>query len=143
MGDAPQRRPRIAVINDDTIFLELMQDLLENEEQYEVRVCKEWDSAYEFVKHTQPDLIIQDIRIGGEEHGWTILNVLTLDPDTRHIPMIVCSAAVTSLHEHQELLSRYGIRALPKPFDLDALLSTIQEVIAQASRQPRTPPSPE
>ena len=139
MGDEPPRRPRIAVINDDTIFLELMRDLLENEEQYEVCVCKEWDAAHDFVRHNRPDLIIQDIRIGGEEHGWTILNLLTLDPDTRQVPMIVCSAAVTSLHEHQELLSRYGIRALPKPFDLDALLSTIQEMIAQSSREETAP----
>ena len=63
--------------------------------------------------------------------GSTILNLLTLDPRTRPIPMIVCSAAIQSLHEHQEWLSRYGIRALPKPFDLDMLLTTIEEMIAE------------
>lgn len=125
----PSRRARIAVINDDTTFLELMRDLLETEENYEVLICKEWDHAYEFVKREQPDLVIQDIRIGGEEHGWTILNLLTLDPLTRPIPTIVCSAAIQSLHEHQEMLSKFGIRALPKPFDLDALLNTIEEII--------------
>src|ERR1041385_6707442 len=93
-------RARIAVINDDTVFLELMRDLLETEADYAVLICKEWDAAYEFVRNKQPDLIIQDIRIGGEEHGWTILNLLTLDPKTRPIPMIVCSAAIQSLHEH-------------------------------------------
>jgi CheY-like chemotaxis protein len=123
------RPARIAVINDDTVFLELMRDLLEEEQRYEVLVCKEWDGAYQFVKDQRPDLIIQDIRIGGEEHGWTILNLLTLDPRTRPIPMIVCSAAIQSLHEHQEWLSRYGIRALPKPFDLDMLLTTIDEML--------------
>ena len=125
-------RARIAVINDDTAFLELMRDLLEEEEHYEVLVCREWDSAHAFVRETKPDLIIQDIRIGGEEHGWTILNLLTLDPQTCHIPMIVCSAAVTSLHEHQETLSRYGIRALPKPFDLTTLLEAIEHTIGSA-----------
>jgi two-component system response regulator VicR len=124
------RRARVAVINDDTVFLELMRDLLEEEENYEVLICKEWDNAHQFVVEAQPDLVIQDIRIGGEEHGWTILNLLTLDPRTRPIPMIVCSAAIQSLHEHQEWLSRYGIRALPKPFDLDTLLETIQEMLA-------------
>ena len=123
------RPARIAVINDDTVFLELMRDLLEGEERYEVRVCKEWDGAYDFIKQERPDLIIQDIRIGGEEHGWTILNLLTLDPKTRPIPMIVCSAAIQSLHEHQEILDRYGIRALPKPFDLDTLLGAIQDML--------------
>jgi DNA-binding response OmpR family regulator len=123
------RRARIAIINDDTTFLDLMRDLLETEENFEVLICREWDHAYEFVKREQPDLVIQDIRIGGEEHGWTILNLLTLDPETRAIPIIVCSAAIQSLHEHQEMLSKFGIRALPKPFDLDTLLSTIEGMI--------------
>ena len=129
------RRARIAVINDDTTFLDLMRDLLEDDENYEVLICREWDRVYEFVKTEQPDLVIQDIRIGGEEHGWTILNLLTLDPVTRPIPMIVCSAAIQSLHEHQELLSTYGIRVLPKPFDLDTLLRTIEETLVDKRQE--------
>jgi CheY-like chemotaxis protein len=124
-------RAHIALINDDTSFLELMRDLLEDEEGYQVSICKEWDGAYQFVKDTQPDLVIQDITIGGQEKGWTILNLLTLDPATRPIPLIVCSAAIQSLHDHQQLLDKYGITALPKPFDLDELLSTIERVIGR------------
>ena len=124
------RRARIAVINDDTAFLDLMRELLEEEGNYDVLVCREWDRAYHFVKQGQPDLVIQDIRIGGEEHGWTILNLLTLDPETVSIPMIVCSAAIQSLHEHQELLSKFGIRALAKPFDLQTLLDVIEGILA-------------
>ena len=120
-GSGPHRS-RIAVINDDTVFLQLMHDLLQEEEGYEVLVCRVWDNAYAFVKETRPDLVILDIIIGGEEAGWKILNLLTLDPSTRPIPVIVCSAAIHSLHEHQPLLDQFGIRALPKPFDLDTLL---------------------
>ena len=125
----PLPRARIAVINDDTAFLVLMRDLLENEENFDVLVCKEWDNAYQFVKNEQPDLVILDIRIGGEEHGWTILNLLTLDPVTHHIPAIACSAAIQSLHEHQEMLTKLGIHALAKPFDLDTLLTTIEDTL--------------
>jgi CheY-like chemotaxis protein len=122
-------RPRIAVINDDTVFLDLMRDLLETEGGYEALICREWEDAHGFVKEQNPALLILDIRIGGEERGWTILNLLTLDPTTRHIPIIVCSAAIQSLHEHQDLLSKYGICALPKPFDLDALLETVARML--------------
>ena len=128
VSDTP-RRARIAVINDDTTFLDLMRELLEEEGNYEVLICREWDSAYQFVKQAQPDLVIQDIRIGGEEHGWTILNLLTLDPETAPIPTIVCSAAIQSLHEHQDLLTKYGIHALPKPFDLQTLLDKVNELV--------------
>jgi CheY-like chemotaxis protein len=127
------RRMRIAVINDDTAFLDLMRDLLETEGGYEALICREWEDAHGFVKENNPALLILDIRIGGEERGWAILNLLTLDPATRHIPVIVCSAAIQSLHEHQDLLSNYGICALPKPFDLDTLLETVEHMLPSPS----------
>ena len=123
-------RPRLLVINDDTPFLGLMQTLLAEEEGYEVIVRKQWDDAYEFVKEQRPDLVILDIVMNGEERGWTILNLLTLDPETRPIPVLVCSAAIHSLQQHAPFLEKHGIRALPKPFDLDELLSAIEESLA-------------
>src|SRR5919199_471731 len=127
--------PRIAVINDDTPFLELMRQLLEQSEGFDVVTRKEWDGAYEFVKQYRPDLVILDVRIGGEERGWQILQMLTLDPETLPLPVIVCSAAVDELQEHQALLDKYGVRALPKPFDLDDLLATVSMALEDAPRK--------
>ena len=124
-----RRRATIVVINDDTPFLELMEELLESE-GYNVHVRKEWKDAYEFVKEREPDLVILDIILGHEERGWNILELLTLDPRTDRIPVIVCSAAVTSLQEHAHLLEKHGVRALPKPFDLNDLLRAVQEALA-------------
>jgi DNA-binding response OmpR family regulator len=125
---------QVAVINDDTQFLQLMHDLLEEEEGYAVAICKEADNAYEFVKKTRPDLVILDIRVGYEENGWMILNLLTLDPATRPIPVIVCSAAIHSLQEHEDLLQQYDCEVLPKPFDLEALLDKVEAALARHGR---------
>ena len=127
-------RARIAVINDDTTFLSLMSDLLESIEGYEVIVCKEGNNAYQFVKQHQPDLVILDIRMEHQETGWTILEVLTLDPQTRPIPVLVCSAAVTELHAHEALFRKFGIDVLPKPFDLDVLLEKVKTNLEKGSR---------
>jgi CheY-like chemotaxis protein len=128
--DEGQRRWRLALLDDDTRFLEVMSELL-NEEGYEVLVCREADNAYKFVKQHHPDLVILDIRMGAEERGWTILNLLTLDPQTRPMPVLVCSAAIQSLHEHQAWLDRFGICALPKPFDVDMLLEMVSRMLAE------------
>lgn len=125
-------RPRIALINDDTDFLQLMHDLLQLSEGYEVMICKEGPRAYHFVKDQRPDLVLLDIRIGGEEAGWRILELLTLDPETNPIPVIVCSAAIGPLMESQPLLERTGVDILPKPFDLDTLLEKVQAGLARA-----------
>lgn len=133
-GGAAPRRARLVVINDDTPFLQLMEALLEGEEGYDVSVRKEWEQAYEFVKQQRPDLVILDIVMNNEERGWNILNLLTLDPETRPIPVIVCSAAVQSLQQHAPMLDRHGIRALPKPFDLEDLLSAVEETLGNPKR---------
>jgi DNA-binding response OmpR family regulator len=135
MGKVAERKPRIAVINDDTAFLNLMEELLEEEEGYDVSVCREANNAYQFVKDQLPDLVILDVRVGHEESGWTILELLTLDPATRPIPVIVCSAALHSLAEHQPLLEQYGCEVLAKPFDLDALLIKVEAALGRGRRE--------
>jgi DNA-binding response OmpR family regulator len=56
------------VINDDTPFLELMQALL-TDDGYAVQLCREWSDAHRFVRQVQPDRVIVDIAMGGEERG--------------------------------------------------------------------------
>src|SRR3982751_5493256 len=79
---------RIALINDDTTYLELMHELL------------------------------------------------TLDPETRSIPVIVCSAAIQNLRAHEPLLQKFGVDVLPKPFDLEVLLAKVQSALEKGRMGP-------
>ena len=130
-----ERRAQIVVINDDTDFLTLMTELLTEVGEYDVEICREGNHAYQFVKENQPDLAILDIRMEGQEQGWAILECLTLDPKTASIPLIVCSAAIRELQAHQELMDRYGIDVLTKPFDLDLLLEKVATALSRGSRR--------
>ena len=116
---------RIVVINDDTAFLSLMEQVLEGE-GYRVQIVREWDAAAGSVRETRPDLVILDLILGREERGWTILELLMLDPEIWPIPVIVCSGALHLLREREEIFRRHGIRPLAKPFDLDELLEQVK-----------------
>ncbi len=118
--------PHIAVINDDTVFLRLMDELLRVHEGYRVSTCFVGSDGYKFVKELQPDLVILDLVFGEAVEGWRTLDLLTLDPSTRRIPVIVCSAATQLLHKHEEWLSQFDVEVLPKPFDLDVLMKKIE-----------------
>ena len=131
---APHSPARVIVVNDDTDFLTLMTDLLSDIGGYQVAICREGNNAYQFVKEQQPDLVILDIRIDGQETGWTILECLTLDPTTRPIPLIVCSAAIRELQAHQAHLAHYGVDVLTKPFDLDILLEKCETALARGRK---------
>ena len=115
---------RIAVVNDDTTFLEMMQQLL-TEEGYNVMIWKVGSTAHEMLRREQPDLIILDIRMEQPEAGWQLLELLMLDPETRDINTMVCSADRQALNSKAENLQKHGIGMLEKPFDLEDLLAAI------------------
>lgn len=117
--------PLIAVANDDTDFLALMGDLL-TDEGYQVSIHRVARDAYEQLKEARPDLIILDIHMETPEAGWTLLELLTLDPDLATIPVLVCSADVVALRAKMENLRAHGCDALEKPFDLDDLLEKVR-----------------
>ena len=129
---AQERRARITLIDDDPTFLELMRELLEEFEGYELLTCGDGHQGYAFVKEHRPDLVLLDIRMGGNETGWTILERLGRDPETRSIPLIVCSAALGDGHERDWLLRERGVAVLTKPFDLDDLLEKVEGALARA-----------
>jgi DNA-binding NtrC family response regulator len=118
----------IAVVNDDTIFLDMMVAVL-NEYGRGARAYKESGNAYAELKKDPPELIILDIRMESPESGWTLLEIITLDRDLRSIPMIVCSAAIFDLRAHQEWLKENGIAVLPKPFNIDQLIEHVEAAL--------------
>ena len=123
---------RVAVINDDTAFLELMEELL-LEEGYEAHCYKEGVAAYEQVRELGPDVIILDIRMGSPETGWQVLELFKLDRVLSKKPIIVCSAAVSELQAHAPYLQSKGCMMLAKPFDLDDLLKLLAQVVGRSA----------
>lgn len=122
------RTRRIAVVNDDTIFLDLMEQLL-REEGYATTIMKISHEAFERLKREPPDLIVLDIWMGKPENGWELLNLLRLDPATARLPVIVSSTDVRDLEAKAPHLRAMGCDTLLKPFDLDTLLDKVNEAI--------------
>ena len=123
---------RVAVINDDTAFLELMHALL-LEEGYEAHCYKEGAAAYEQVRALDPAVIILDVRMGNPETGWQVLELLKLDRALSKKPIIVCSAAVSELQAHAPYLQSKGCMILAKPFDLDDLLGLLAQAVGRVT----------
>ena len=128
----PQKR-RIAVIDDDAVFVELMHDLLGNGEGYDVVSTSHWPNGLDFIKATCPDLVILDLMMGREQTGWAVLDLLRSDPATAAIPVILCSAATPALRQCSLGGSRHAVETVAKPFDVDDLLGVIQRLLAHNS----------
>ena len=120
--------PLIAVVNDDTVFLRLMNELLVDE-GYNTRIIMASDQAYEQIRAEPPDLVVLDIRVGHEEHGWTVLDLVRLDPSTTRIPVIVCSTDMRLLSAKADMLRAKRCDILEKPFDLNDLLYKVRSFV--------------
>jgi CheY-like chemotaxis protein len=128
------RRRRILVINDDPAVLQLFQELL-TEEGYDVLLdifARQTSELLETVRATQPDLVIMDFIIGGEASGWQLLQAARMDRSTRHIPIIVCTAAVRQVTELSTHLDAMGVHVVTKPFDIDYLIGIIDKAWVMA-----------
>jgi DNA-binding response OmpR family regulator len=118
----------IAVVNDDTQFLQLMEELL-TDEGYSVQRFQQAGDAYAGVRAQNPDAIILDIRMDHPESGWQLLELFKLDPLLTTKPIIVCSADIPALRERTEYLQSKGCAVLPKPFDLDDLSTLLRRLL--------------
>lgn len=56
-----------------------------------------------------------------------MLNLLTIDRRTHHIPVVLCTGAVTEARDMEEHLLSIGVRVVLKPFDIDHLISVVRE----------------
>ncbi len=122
-------KKRIAIVNDDVDFIDAMKMLLSEMGDYEVFVIHEGEKAYHRLKKESPDLIILDIRMDSPQRGWSILDLLRLDPQTKDIPVIICTAATLD-EDKTNWLKKHKIEALYKPFEINDLLTLVKIIFS-------------
>lgn len=118
------KKKRVTVVNDHPEFLALLADFL-GEEGYEVITIPKHQGAFEQIKESRPDIVICDLIFDNMPSGWAVLDMLYLDPETRPIPVILCSAASRQVQEAVPSFAGKGIIWLEKPFELETLLELL------------------
>jgi CheY-like chemotaxis protein len=134
MSETEQTRAEnkhIFMVNDSAELLEVVRGLLQDEE-YNVTTTNFVPETFDQVAALDPDLLIVDLAIG-QRSGWDLLERLTADAATSGIPIIVLSTSPDLLDEARTDPARYGAqRFIRKPFDLEDLLTAIEELIGRA-----------
>lgn len=119
------------MIDDTPEVLDLL-DVLLSDEGFQVIRCQEAASAVETVAAAAPVLVIADLKMAGVER-WELVDALMTDDRTAHLPLIVCSGAVTELRTAEPRIQAHGGDVLIKPFDIQVLTGMVKRLIA-ASR---------
>ena len=125
---------RVTVVNDNPEFLKLVHDILEDDRYEATTIDGDRHDALELIRASRPDLLMIDIRMGAKElHGWRVAQELRRDPRFDGLPILVCSGDVVALKEiADDLDEQRHVRTLTKPFGIDELTQSVDELLADA-----------
>ncbi len=110
----------VLVVDDNEDVLELFRRYL-SPHHYHVVTAQTAEDALALARRLQPYAITLDLMLPDQD-GWDMLQVLLNQPDTGHIPIIVC----TVLKQKELALSLGATAFLEKPVSESALLSALE-----------------
>ena len=114
-------RKRVLLLEDNKEILELIDDILTGE-GYQVIALNRYESVADIIDFA-PHLILLDIRLSNG-YGHLLCRDLKADPETKHIPVILVSAA-TNLEKIAK--DSQADDFLSKPFDLQELIDLVKK----------------
>jgi two-component system, OmpR family, response regulator VicR len=119
----------IVVADDNETINGFLRDLLVAE-GYQVLCCFTGADAERVIRRVIPDVAIVDMQMEVRDAGLRLLKSLRQHPPTAQIAVILCSADVSMMEGYRDEITTYGGRIIPKPFPIDHLLETIQQLLA-------------
>ncbi|MBN2002796.1 MAG: response regulator [Anaerolineae bacterium] len=118
---------KVLYVEDEPAQRELVNQLLRFA-GVEVAVADNGVMGVEKAKTWSPDIILMDLRMPGM-NGFDTIECLRDSPETVNIPVIILSAW-TSAKLDERAISLGVARCIAKPFDLDDLITAINETAA-------------
>jgi CheY-like chemotaxis protein len=124
-------KKRILIIEDQAAIVNMLRMRLEAN-HYEVITAGDGQEGLEKARQENPSLIILDVMLP-KLNGYKVCQLLKADPKYRTIPIIVSSGRTP--REIRKVSKEVGAEAyLPKPFEAEALLSKMKELLAKKGK---------
>ncbi|MGQ9683028.1 MAG: response regulator [Anaerolineae bacterium] len=123
-------KPLILIVEDDEATAECLSDLF-TDEGYATQALSS-PGTLEAVRSAKPDLILLDL-VFPNSKGEDLLRAVRLDRELEHLPVVLLSA-VPRLADMAARLPVQGY--VPKPFELDLLLDTVNNLVGRPCYTP-------
>ena len=121
----------VLVVDDDPDLVEAISMKLESKD-YQVAKAYDGIEAWDRIQEQRPDLIILDVMMP-RKNGYELCDEIKNNPKYQDITVILLTAvgsAVTSTsYSHQDGMSTLADDYIPKPIDLDKLMSMIGDYL--------------
>ena len=90
--------------------------------------------ALDLIRQQLPTIILTDLAMP-KMNGWEMLRILRADPDLRHIPVLVITAAYTLPGDRERVLAAGFDGYLMKPVEIATFADVLRETISKARRR--------
>jgi CheY-like chemotaxis protein len=122
----------VLVVDDDPDLVEAISMKLESKD-YQVAKAYDGIEAWDRIQEERPDLIILDVMMP-RKNGYELCDEIKNNPKYQDVTVILLTAvgsAVTSTkYSHQDGMSTLADDYIPKPIDLDKLMSMIGDYLS-------------
>jgi CheY-like chemotaxis protein len=121
----------VLVVDDDPDLVEAISMKLESED-YQVAKAYDGIEAWDRIREGKPDLIILDVMMPRKD-GYELCDEIKNNPKYQDITVIlltgVASYVTTTTYSHQDGMNTLADDYIPKPIDLDKLMSMIRDYL--------------
>ena len=123
----------VLLVEDEPALAELLTNILEDE-GYVVATAADGHEGWLRLVETRPDLVLTDVMMPNLD-GRQLCIAIKRDPDFCLTPVVLMSAA------REELCRRdcECVAFLPKPFELDQVVETVEVALRSAGASPASP----
>ena len=117
---------RILAVDDTPDNLFLLESILSENDQYNIQLAEDGETALKLVKQCPPDVILLDVMMPTVS-GYDVTRQLRTDKTLPYIPILLLTA-----HDQSSLVKGLDAGAddfLRKPFDVDELLARVRSMV--------------
>ncbi len=125
---APNRFPRVAIVDDTADARRLIRRILQSQGNYTIFEATNGKEALELIAKEHPDLLILDLMMP-EMDGFAVLDALKANPETAQIPVIVSTAKELTPEEKTRLQGQIQALMQKGDFMSDEFLEEVKALI--------------
>ena len=118
---------RVLVVDDDVAIIEMFTELFARDGRFEVRTAYTGYDAGMITQEFRPDVMLLDFKLP-DINGNVVCKTVRSQPALQHMRIIIISG-VADPDEVEELLKAGADEFIKKPFEIDAVISRVAEIL--------------
>ena len=126
------------LLADDSVTIQKVVQITFSHDDYDLTVVDNGDIAYEKARAQRPDLILADVFMPGK-NGYELCAAVKNDPTLATVPVLLLTGTFEPFDE-AKARSVGADRWIAKPFESQALIACVEELLTQAVQTPVTAP---